>query len=186
MTRHCVVCEAPIGRLDTVCSLASCMERWRMWREEAANRVATHAGRPRYGCAKCGAERANNAIGPGLCTVCTRERAAERKQPRRCDGCGLNFIPKTRVQVRCSLACRVAVKAAVDSTRVRNRKAERGGRAKRAAAKQPPRIPCASCEHGRTSRTSDTGFTCDLQASLRCRPYGPAALYVSWEAQANG
>jgi hypothetical protein len=101
--------------------------------------------------------------------------------------CGVSFIPRANGQVRCSDACRIAYRAQSDAGRKRNREEETArARTKREAAKTKPSIACGSCEHGKLSRTSETGYVCGLEAVMRCRPHGPASLYQSWEEEVHG
>lgn len=102
--------------------------------------------------------------------------------PVDCAQCGVRFTPRNRLNTLCSMACGYAYRLEVASTERRRRAAQRA-EAKRAKVQ---RVACASCEHGRLSRSSETGYACGIEAAMRCRPHGPAVLYLSWEAQAHG
>lgn len=126
-------------------------------------------------CPSCGA-----ATYLPLCARC-RDRASARPPVSPCACCGKHFQPLNRRHAVCSQDCWRSQRAQVEALARKERAAERAAvKAKR------PAIACASCEHGRISRSSETGYACGIEAAMRCRPYGPAALYVSWEAQANG
>jgi hypothetical protein len=189
MTRHCVVCECPIGKLETTCGQPACLKTWQGWRNEAAGRPSHLASQPlpepapqRPACITCGAQRRLDSHTAGVCLKCAAKSARHDKA---CDVCSRVFTPIRKTQLRCSEVCTQAAMVRHRATRVRDRSGEAARRREKLAAKEPA-LACASCEHGRLSRSSETGYACGLDAAMRCRPYGPAALYVSWEAQANG
>lgn len=75
---------------------------------------------------------------------------------------------------------RRAAKAAGLPTR-RQRAAAAGEKVKRNASQ----IGCATCEHAKISRSSESGYECTLHAVMRCKPYTVAALYRNWEAESG-
>jgi len=130
-------------------------------------------GRLLISCPTCG--------GSTYLPICAKCRDA-RPAPRPCDMCGQEFQPLNYRHVSCSAPCQAELKRRRDKAN-RDERNESKAQVKRIKA---AKLPCHSCEHGRISRASDTGVTCSIEAAMRCRPFGPATLYLSWEAQANG
>jgi hypothetical protein len=130
-------------------------------------------------CTRCERATYPDARRPGLCASC---HSAARRHDLLCDVCGAAFTPRPygRGALRCSDACKAKARLAGQA---RWRSDRRAGQMKPST---PAGLPCASCLHARTSRISETGYVCGIDAAMRCRPYGPATVYRHWEDAANG
>ena len=158
----CAGCNATIEGLDA----AQARALQRPTRAQAAR------------CTGCG-RRALKAEGRGgLCTSCHDEAA--RDTLRACVVCAQDIGGTHRSQRYCGRECILAARrAARDGAPV-----ARPAAPKAPPVKRPAGLPCATCAHARTSKASETGYVCTIEAVGRCRPHGLALLHRHWEAEA--